>query len=371
MNNEEAKQLLLKYNAGQCTPSEKALLEDWFLQFNENEINIPPQKIEELGRQIYAELSNSTLKKRKVLKFCASVTSAAAIFLLTIGTWYFSNKPQSKHKVAIVQDVLPGGNKAILTLEDGRKVKLNSTEGGVSINGDEISYLSGKMIETRNNKTNEGVRVINTPRGGQYYIILSDGTKVWLNAASSMHFPISFEGKKERRVILSGEAYFEVEKIKGAKIPFIVVTGDGRKKQELEVLGTHFNINTYNLSRTQTTLLEGSVKLSAANGNSVKLKPGYQSIFSDQKFEIGKVDTDLEIAWKNGKIAFESADIQTVMMLLKLWYDIDITYIGEITNARFSGSVSRSKNISEVLKLLESTNEVHFKIKGREIIVMN
>ncbi|MEJ5994396.1 FecR family protein [Pedobacter sp. Du54] len=371
MNSEEAEQLLLKYNLGKCTPSEKALLEDWLLQYNEHDIDISSTRIEELGKKIYAELP---IHKKKVIKLWASVISAAAMLVIAFGIWHFHRNSQLKETSKYVHDISPGGNKATLTLADGRSINLNTAKSGVSIRGNTVSYLDGKIIDHEDKSGGEAMQVLTTPKGGQYHLILSDGTKIWLNAASSIKYPVSFIGKNERRVILTGEAYFEVTKVKGAKMPFIVVTGakeSGGNGQEVEVLGTHFNINTYNVSQIKTTLLEGSVRVSASNVQGAVLKPGDQSTFSNHQFAINKVDTDLEIAWKNGKTAFESADIQSVMQMLTLWYDIKVIYSGEIPKVRFSGAVSRSKNISEVLKLLESTNDVHFKIEGREITVMN
>jgi len=372
MNNEEAEQLLLKYKLGTCTPAERALLEDWLFQYNEHEIDISSSRIEELGQQVYAALPIHK-KESKTAKLWASVSSVAAVLLLTFGILHFYGNDPIKQAPTIVQDIASGGNRAMLTLSDGRRVDLNTTQSGVAIHGNKVTYLDGEIIESNDN-SEEGMQMLATPKGGQYHVILSDGTKVWLNAASSIKYPVSFSGKKERRVILSGEAYFEVEKMKETKMPFIVVTAStlgGGEGQEVKVLGTHFNINSYLPSRTKTTLLEGSVKVSTPKGQGVILKPGDQSIFSNHQFVIEKVDTDLEIAWKNGKMAFESADIQTVMQMLSLWYDIEVIYSGEITNARFTGSVSRSQNLSEVLKFLELTNDVHFKIKGREITVMN
>ena len=373
MNNEEAKQLLIKYNAGKCTATEMATLEDWYFQYNDHEIDISQERIEAIGEQIYAELPIHP-KKRKGTKLWAILTAVAAIMILTVATWQFFREEKPLIVVTYVQDIPPGGNKAILTFANGRKISLNSNKNGVSIHGNTISYLDGGVIESKDKGEDQGMQILTTPKGGQYNIILADGTKVWLNAASSLTYPVSFAGKKIRKVTLIGEAYFEVKKTVGVKTPFIVSTGNTLsvgQAQEVEVLGTHFNINTYNLTSTKTTLLEGSVKVSAYGRKGVKLVPGDQSILSNHQFTVKKIDSDLEVAWKNGKTAFDHADINTVMLMLTLWYDIEVKYEGKLTDSRFSGSVSRSKNISEVLKLLESTNEVHFKIKGREITVMN
>ena len=373
MTNEEAKQLLEKYNAGLCTEVEKAFLENWYLTFNEHEVDLSVEEIDEIAQQIYTKLPIHN-KAKKIIRLWTTAISVAAILILAIATWQFYTKQPLTESTRVVQDIRPGGNRAILTLTNGHKINLNDAKTGLVINGTEIKYLDGTMLNRKNEEGTSGMQTLTTPRGGQYQIILPDGTKVWLNAASSLSYPISFEGKAERRVTLTGEAYFEVEKIKGARKPFIITTVSDLAKgqtQEVEVLGTHFNINAYNPLHFKTTLLEGSVKVSIPNSYGIKLKPGEQSVFSNHKFEIKEIDADLAIAWKNGKTAFESADIQMVMLLLTYWYDIDVKYEGKLPGAKFSGSVSRSKNISSVLELLESTNDVHFKIKGREITVMN
>jgi transmembrane sensor len=218
---------------------------------------------------------------------------------------------------------------------------------------------------TLKNKSSEVVyNTISTPRGGQYQLMLADGSKVWLNAASSLRFPASFVGK-ERKVELLGEAYFEVAK--NAKMPFKVKVNG----MEVEVLGTHFNINSYeNESTIRTTLLEGSVKINKNNSSSL-LKPGQQA----QMNKAGEIkiinDADVEeaIAWKEGKFQFDRADIHDIMRQLTRWYDVDVEYKGTVSS-HFGGTISRDVNLSQVLNMLHLTGEVKFQVEDRKVVVM-
>ncbi|RZK26512.1 MAG: DUF4974 domain-containing protein [Flavobacterium sp.] len=370
MNREEAEKLLIKYQAGQCTNEEKAFLNDWYLHYNEFPLNISENRIEQIGEEIFVGLP--VQRKRPTMKLIFKLSSAAAILALAIGSWYFISKSQMDEVTTNAQEILPGGNKATLTLDNGEMVELIGDKTGIVVTDNSVSYLDGQIAHKKSDNRDAVMQTLSTPTGGQYHVVLPDGSKVWLNSASSIRYPVSFLGKKERQVILTGEAYFEVQKME--KIPFIVSTEnvmENKPKQQVEVLGTQFNVSSYNDMNVKTTLVEGSVRVSVPNGNKVRLSPGDQSVLSDKRLKVKQVDTDIEIAWKNGKTAFESADIVSVMSMLARWYDIEVIYEGKLSTAKFSGSVSRSKNISEVLKLLESTQEVHFKTKGREITVMN
>jgi ferric-dicitrate binding protein FerR (iron transport regulator) len=195
-------------------------------------------------------------------------------------------------------------------------------------------------------------------------VVLADGTKVWLNAASSLYYPTAFTGR-ERRVEFHGEAYFEVAK--NAAQPFIVTTN----KSEIKVLGTHFNINAYeNEQAVKTTLLEGAVQVSTDTKTAV-LKPGEQAIVSgkDPAIHVMQTDTDAAIAWKNGWFLFDKADIETIMKQLERWYDVEVMYAGEISKDHYTGQVPRNAKLSEVLKMLE-LSQTHFKIDGKKITVL-
>ena len=207
---------------------------------------------------------------------------------------------------------------------------------------------------------------ITTPKGGQYQVTLMDGTRVWLNAASSLHYPTVFKGS-ERSVQLTGEAYFEVAK--NSKMPFRV-TSNG---QVTEVLGTHFNINSYpDEQGTTTTLLEGSVRiLNAKSDAAILLKPGQQSgSDASGKIKVANVNPEQFVAWKDGKFIFTNANIESIMRQVSRWYNVEIEYKGDASKEKFGGRTSRFTNVAELLEILELTDHVQFEIEGRRIIVM-
>lgn len=298
---------------------------------------------------------------RKLLK---PAGAAAAIMAVCIGSYLGlrAPKPIQVTKVVIPHDIKPGHNQATLTLADGRKVVLSkglsgniARQLGANINADhkEITYrpFSGQASAVAYN-------TLTTARGEQspYPLVLADGTKVWLNAESTITFPTSFKNQTERIVKLSGEAYFEVNH--DAAHPFKVQTS----KQTIEDIGTNFDVNAYdNEPRSRTTLVEGSVKV-----NGTLLKPGEQLDGNQVK----SVNTSLYTAWKDNLFQFRNEDIQYVMRELARWYNIDISYQGRVTPERFNCRISKNRNISTVLQLLEKTQGVHFKIEGRRVTVI-
>jgi len=325
-------------------------------------------------------------------------TAVAAVVFIALAsiTWWWLQKGDDRHTntpaVTLTYDALPGRNGAVLTLHNGQTVVLDSASNGamhlqpglqVAKQDSLISYsAAGTAVNEMN--------TLATPRGRKFQLVLSDGTKVWLNAASSIRYPAVFTGK-ERVVDVTGEVYFEVTK--NASHPFIVnifSTREAGVKGRVEVLGTHFNINAYDDEEViKTTLLEGSVKVGnrqwavgsgekaagkgqmAKNANDeVILKPGEQASLS-QSSQLSQpipVQTDAVMAWKNGYFQFERADIQTVMRQVARWYDVDIQYEGTITTDKFGGSIPRDATLSQVLHALEQSL-VHFTIQGKKVIV--
>lgn len=353
MEIEEAKQLLIKYRAGKCTDAEKTLIESSFLHYNEHEIDLSDERIEEIGEHIYAELPISQ-KDDKIKNLWSSIAAIAAITLLSIGSWHLFDKINLPTKQEIVADVEPGSNKAIITLANGATIKLNGGKNGVVINSKELAYLDGTAVNETNKSA--GKQILSTPNGGQYHIVLSDGTKVWLNASSSLTYAVSFDGAKQRIVELSGEAYFEVAH--NSKQPFYVKTAN----QTVEVLGTHFNINSYNDDgNTITTLLEGAVKVSSASSQKAILKPNQQSVVTSNNIKVKTADLETDMAWKNGRIEFKDADIQTIMKQVSRWYDVEVEYSGKISVRKFNGSISRASNLSVLLKIL-AYSDIRFTI---------
>ena len=307
----------------------------------------------------------------KILSYAAAVI---ILCLLSISTYYYYNHREADKIVENIpvqhesNEILPGGNKAILTLSNGQVIDLTNSQNGTLLSqaNTTIEKSNGLLsYSTENNKTSEMIfNTISTPNGGQYQLILSDGTKVWLNAASSLKYPISFQGT-ERKVELTGEAYFEVAPDKSK--PFRVASND----QEVLVLGTHFNINAYgNEESSQTTLLEGSVKVTI-HQNARLLKPGQQArVFPSNEIKIvNDVETDAVIAWKNEKFQFVKADIRTVMRQIERWYDVTVEYQADIST-HFGGSISRNVNLEQVLTILQQTDKVRFEVKGKKIIVL-
>jgi ferric-dicitrate binding protein FerR (iron transport regulator) len=225
----------------------------------------------------------------------------------------------------------------------------NSKGGGPDLRQDDVIQLTAS-----------------TAKGQTYQFTLPDGTKVWLNADSKLEFPSGFVNSKTRDVRLFGEGYFEVAKDKAH--PFIVRTN----KQEVEVLGTHFNINSYaDEGNVKTTLLEGSVRVNGQGRESVVLKPNQQAVvFASKQTEVNSVDVGDVVAWKNGKFVFVRENVRSIMNKIARWYDVQIIYEGDVKGKALGGSVSRFKNVSEVLEMLSATKAVQFRIEGRKVIVM-
>ncbi|WP_423146003.1 FecR domain-containing protein [Rubrolithibacter danxiaensis] len=302
--------------------------------------------------------------------------AAAVLIFLSIGLYFFVNtEKKEKQKITekpFAEDVLPGGNKAILMTADGKTIVLDSqkngviaNQGNVQINKTRDGQLIFKVAKTAFANKFAGLNTIVTPRGGQYQVVLPDGSKVWLNAATSLRFPGIFKGSS-RQVELQGEAYFEVAK--NPAMPFIVQSSSA----EVRVLGTHFNVKSYeDESVMKTTLLEGAVQLSNAAFSGI-LKPGEQALLNS-KGEVkitDNIDIYDEIAWKNGLFQFNDADIAEIMRQLSRWYDVDISYRGGIPEKRFTGRISRNVNASEILNMLKYTG-VNSRIEGRNIVIMN
>ncbi|WEK18463.1 MAG: FecR domain-containing protein [Candidatus Pedobacter colombiensis] len=369
MEEKKAQALFQKYAAGNCTEAEKALLESWYLQHSPDAY--PDMSIEERledKQQILAALQQTIAPAKRNMLWPKMAGVAAVIFaLISFGLYTYLAKNKSiQHGTTIAKaDVQPGGNKAVLTLANGQTINLSSDKKGIVIKAGELAYNDGTQIKT--NELNAEIierNTITTPVGGQYQIILQDGTKVWLNAASSLSYPTRFAGK-ERKVEITGEAYFEVAHNKA--MPFKVMS----KGQTIEVLGTHFNVMAYeNEHAITTTLLEGSVKVSN-NTASKYLTPGQQAQVTGQHIAIADhIDLEEVISWKNGYFKFNE-DIKGIMNKIARWYDIDVVYKpGVDLNQTFSGEVSKSRNVSVLLKVMELTGNVNFKIEGRRIIVM-
>ncbi|MNK47393.1 fec operon regulator FecR [compost metagenome] len=371
MKKEEIRALIKKYTEGNATAEEAELLESWYLQQESSElISAEDLKadLKAIGDRLplHQPVVNIPLYKR----FSKTKFAAAAVLLVVFSVGLFFYNKSDENTVAM--EILPGGNKALLTLGDGQKISLNDAADGniadqanVSITKTADGQLIYTVVNAEDNSLPASYNTVETPKGGQFNIVLPDGTKVWLNAASSLRFPTYFAGK-QRKVELSGEGYFEVSRNKEA--PFIVKTDH----QEVEVLGTKFNINSYkDEGVTKTTLLEGRVRVSSAFAVHT-LKPGQQSLLKGTSLAVADVDTEIAVAWKNGQFMFNDEHLEVIMRQISRWYDVEVAFAHKPAPTKlFWGTISRFENVSQVLEILEMTKSVKFKIEGRRIIVLN
>ena len=321
-----------------------------------------------------------TQKARPRHKLFKYISVAASLFLLCYtGLYIHRNKVHKSSTSTARKTINTGGKNAILTLASGKTIVLNTVKNGrVAVQGNTVvnKTKEGQLLYVPGEDLPEVIayNTVTTPRGGEYKLTLSDGSRVWLNAASSIRYATVFTGDK-RAVEISGEGYLEVAKMKNR--PFIVSS----KGQQVEVLGTHFNINAYSDEPlTKTTLLEGSVKVSVPQAgmasdaskarHSLLLSPNQQAIRSGQELKIVTANIEEAVAWKNGYFRFNNDDIHSVMRKLSRWYDFEFVFDRSLPNEGYNGTISRYKNINQVLKMLEYSNAVHFKIEGRSVTVM-
>ncbi len=325
----------------------------------------------------YIQQSQPVVKRVASGRIWPRLAVVAASILLVFAISYFFIQHRSERPGTIadlrLHDIKPGTNGAVLTLANGEKITLEQTKAGVFAqqNGSSLNKTGDSLLVYQSGITgNTGelsYNTLETPKGRQYTVILPDGTKVWLNAASYLKYPTSFTGK-ERLVTLAGEGYFEV--VHNSKQPFRVQTAG----QLIEDIGTHFNINAYTDEPViKTTLVEGIVRVSL-NGqpDGIALKPGQQAQLGimDKTIQIRDVNTDASIAWVNGSFVFDSEDLGSILRKISRWYDVDIRFEDPaLTNENVTGSISRYSDVSSVLKMLELTGLVHFRIEGRSILV--
>ncbi|MCP2025330.1 hypothetical protein L1276_000470 [Flavobacterium sp. HSC-32F16] len=378
MKETEILELLQKYKNGTLSHEDKDQLDAWYLKkASTSKLQLSEYELE--NSYEYLESKLPLHQETKVISIWPRVVAAASIALfLGTGIFYFTKSKEKEKQIQVVEkqnEIAPGGTRGILTLSNGKQIVLAniSEKDTIAHEGDkeevtikmnangEITYIINP--NAAGSKEDNSFNTLSTPTGGQYNIVLADGTKVYLNAVSSLKYPTQFNGDK-RIVELEGEAYFEVAKNKNK--PFIVKSDN----QSIEVLGTHFNVHAYaNESVVKTTLLEGSVAVTSKNQKTI-LKPGQQSDVSESfsKIKVREVDPETAIAWKNGRFKFDNADLKSVMKQLERWYGIKAEYRGDVSDVRFNGGTFRNKNLSEVLKVLE-LNNIKFKVEGKTVIV--
>ncbi len=312
-------------------------------------------------------------------KWQTYVAAASVIVLISlIGYKWFGEKktiPEATVPVVVQNnDVQPGTYKARLTLDDGSFLILDSFSNGKLVQEGNTSVYNkdGQLVYQKQGKAQKTLyNTLSTAKGQMYGTVLSDGTKVWLNSQSSLRYPVSFNGDI-RSVEINGEAYFEVAPIQlrsGGKAPFVVKMPHDI---EVQVLGTHFNVNSYSDEEAvRTTLLEGKVKVHTTGNTTTVLQPGQQASLNKQTQELKKIDdidVDQVVAWRFGYFQFKNADLKTVLRQIARWYDVEVEYAGKVPTMDFVGKLPRNSNLSQVLATLE-TNEVHFTIQGKKIIV--
>ncbi|WP_316814258.1 FecR family protein [Pedobacter heparinus] len=409
-------ELAHKWLKGSLTIAEQQEFDLWFKQAHDNPLKVPEaaaldeQSHERaLFAKIQAELG--IIPQPKTVKLWPRMIGvAAAVAVIVFGVWFYNSKTEILRsalddKNMVVNDIAPGKNTATIKFGDGEAITLSDKQTGVIVAADNLTYTDGSTILSSRanakdllNSSNKRslpygrddgrvqMLTVTTPRGGTYQVTLPDGTKVWLNAASVLIYTMPLNERGGVRLVeLSGEAYFEVFRNKNQ--PFVVTT----KNLTTTVLGTHFNISAYeDEGSTKATLLEGSVRvhylssrvtakdldpskvgMTKETKDDIILKPNQQAyVTGSSGLAVKQVDASEAIDWKNGKFVFAMEDIRSLMRKVARWYDVEVIYEGNIDNKTIGGSVSRYKNVSEVLDMLSATKTVQFKIEGRKITVM-
>lgn len=376
MKKESIIHLVDRYLSGTASEAESGLVESFLNELSNGPVRqLSPEeeaaKERVLLNRIYSKIHG---RKKAILvsmpKVWKASIAAAAVLIIAVSVWLlYNNKPASKPELAKKDIVAPGSNRAMITLADGRKIYLDSLGNGqLAVEGNvKLIKLADGQIAYQNQIGDIAKEVkyntLSNPRGSKVIDMqLSDGSHVWLNSGSSITFPVPFIGN-ERKVMIDGEAYLEVAH--DASRPFIVAKGE----TEVQVLGTHFNVNAYSDEEDiKVTLLEGSVKVNKASFSAI-IKPGQQARVRDKIAVVDGVDMDGVMAWKNGLFNLSGENIQTVMRQVSRWYDAEVEYRGDVTGIEFFGTVSRRQNVSELLRVMEKTGIVHFTVEGKKIIV--
>jgi transmembrane sensor len=384
--------LFEKYVRNECTEEERARLMDLildpanettvkrliddYIQRSGSDLELDPVVADNILQRIFSQEDQGPImvpipKTRSIKRWWMA---AAAVLILVLGAlswlkWGNANATSDNQEMAAVDKtpVLPGGNHAVLAMSDGTSIVLGEDkEARISKGHVELEQKDGMLIyRVAEQKPNTPIlkNTLTTPSGGQFKVLLPDGTQVWLNARSSLHFPSEFTGNT-REVSIEGEAYFEVAANK--KKPFQVKTGD----LVIRVLGTHFNVNAYRDDNcVRTSLLEGSVQLVTSSG-STYLKPGQQGVLSGEegKMNVRSADMDQVVAWKNGLFNFSGTDFSSIMQQIGRWYNVDVVFEGPVPQRSFEGKISRSAQLFEILQILELQN-LKFELIGRKLIV--
>jgi len=371
MKKYRANHLIDKFRDGKTTDDEFILIEYTIMVQRANPETAMSEEEYRDHLSVIDSRMNKLIRKPVIIRPWISISAVAAVLLIVSITAYYWRPGIFDHQVQAVESgssILPGGNTAILHLESGQQINLSDIKNGeiARSNGVVVSKTYDGLVEfnvTASHKPKgPHLNSITTPKGGQYMIRLPDGSKVWLNAASTLSFPTTFD--VTRNVELSGEAYFEIAKDKSH--PFLVKT----KKQEVTVLGTHFNISSYDDDPdVETTLLEGSVKVADEQKN-IMLIPGEKLTIRDKKMMVSKANLEDDLDWKNGYFILDNETFRGAMAKIARWYNVELTYETNPENINIGGMIPRSAKINEILALMGQTGEVHFKIEGRRITII-
>lgn len=368
--------LLQQYKNNHASPEELEALRDLLndpsfekgaIQWLEQRLYETPEAIGYSEERLHAILASIRsgepfIPAKKVHFMRRYGWAAAAVVLAMAGLMQYWFRAEVSPKIAVsppAVDIAPGHSGAVLHLSDGSTVVLDSAQNGtVAILGKVQAIKEDGTLKYTGSTNEEIYHTVSTNKGRQWQMTLADGTKVWLNAASSIRYPLSFTDN-ERSVEITGEVYFEVTHNEAR--PFKVKA----RGQVIEDLGTIFNVNAYaDEDALRTTLLEGAVRIGG-----VTLKPGEQGIIKDGSLKVSPVNTEQVVAWKNGFFSFKKTPLKEVMLQLARWYDVEVAYEGNIPDMKFGGKINRNSNASQVLTILEESN-IHFKIQGKKIIVM-
>ncbi|GAA4785229.1 DUF4974 domain-containing protein [Olivibacter ginsenosidimutans] len=377
LNPEEYLALYEKYQAGMCSPEELQALyayRDRFKLTSDEEVSAEE---EEIGHHVYQEIWQELSKKQgSLIKPWLAIAASIALLIgvWTVFRWYGNPTPTTLKTADNHHTIKPGKNTATLTLANGKSIRLDEAhigeivkEAGVHI----AKTADGQWqytVQQQDQAAAPSYQTIETPKGGQYQILLPDSTKVWLNAASSLRYPTNFIGK-ERVVELTGEAYFEVTKRKNQSFRVSTV------QQNVNVLGTTFNITAYAEDQFTTTVVaSGAVSVHVKGKPNVKrvLQAGDQSELNSETSEMKLSHANIQqiLAWKNGYFIFENDPLPVIMDKIARWYNIEVSYIGDVKQKKFGGTYNRTKDFLDLLKGLEFSGNVHFKVEGRRVTVM-
>ncbi|QKJ29011.1 DUF4974 domain-containing protein [Mucilaginibacter mali] len=379
MSKKEARDLIHKFKNKQATPEEEEKLRYWLHYLNEDKpTDLTGEELDRAEDDIWDKLQFAEAHRRSIIRPWMAAAAAVLVMFSVAGYFYMGRNDNvpAKSQIATVKAIVPGGNNAVLTLAGGKKIILNNAaegdlvkQSGITIRKTSAGQIVYDVSGGDNTDTEAPItyNTIETPIGGQYQVKLADGSMVWLNAATKLRFPTRFVGT-ERRVELSGEGYFEVAHNKD--MPFKVQSS----RQEVTVLGTHFDISTYDDEpEVRTVLLQGSVRVSLLNKDTkpALLKPGQQAMLAANGINVSTADTTVAVAWKNGNFRFDDEKLESVMRKVARWYNVTVVFDNEkLKTETFNGVIQRFAKVSDLLKMLEAVGKVKFKVEGNRIHVM-